>query len=360
MNTAERAQAIAAATETCEGTPTLTCDSLQDLVEAELGHRHILDSPQPHGDIKSQALAPQSILHIIAGNTPAAAIQSIIRGLLLGSHNLVKMPTAGLPELNQLVDTLPQHLRKLVELSSQLPDDWLRQSNALIVFGNDETIQTFRHQTRDDQIFIAHGHRVSLGIVFDDDDHSAAERAAKDISLFDQQGCLSPHNIYVHTSDPATAAAFADQLAGEMDRFNQHSPRRTLSPGENAQITNLRGSYDFRQATDPSVKLWTSRDSTAWTVIYEEDPQFATSPLNRVVFVKPLADPNQLPDALLLVRPFLSSIAIHPFSDNHASLVSQLGASRICRLGEAQNPSLFWHQDGLAQLSPLVSWIDFD
>lgn len=360
MSTAERAQGIAAATETCDCTPTLTYGSLLGLVEAELGHRHILDSPQVHGDIRSLAIAPRSILHIIAGNTPAAAIQSIIRGLLLGSRNLVKLPSTSLPDFIRLVDSLPEDLGKLVELNPWLPDEWLRQCNALIVFGDDETIQSFRQRTRDDQVFIAHGHRLSLGIVFADDDHSAAERAARDVSLFDQQGCLSPHNIYVQTNDPAAAAAFAKQLAGEMDRFNQHTPRRILSPGENAQITNLRGSYDFRQATDPSVKLWTSSNSTDWTVVYEEDPLFATSPLNRVVFVKPLADPSQLPNALLPVRPYLSSIGIHPFNDNNANLVSQLGASRICRLGETQNPSLFWHQDGQAQLSPLVRWIDFD
>ncbi len=360
MNTVERARAIAAATESCDSCPTIGCDSLLRLVEAELGHHLILDAPQSHGDIRSQAIAPQSILHIVAGNTSAAAIQSIVRGLLLGSHNFVKLPSPGLPELGHLVDALPEKLRGTVELSTQLPEQWLRQCNALIVFGNDETIQTFRRQTRDDQIFIGHGHRVSLGIVFDGHDHTAAERAARDVSLCDQQGCLSPHDIYVRTDDPETALAFAGQLAREMERFDQHTPRRELSAGENAQIANLRSSYDFRQANDPTVKLWTSPGSTAWTVIYEEEPQFASSPLNRVVFVKPLANLGHLPNALLPVRPFLSSIGIHPFNDDNANLVRHLGASRICPLGKAQQPSLFWHQDGQAQLSPLVRWIDYD
>ena len=36
--------------------------------------------------------------------------------------------------------------------------------------------------------------------------------------------------------------------------------------------------------------IWESPDSTAWTVIYEEEPLFAISCLNRVAFVKPLPE----------------------------------------------------------------------
>ncbi|NIP95624.1 MAG: acyl-CoA reductase, partial [Akkermansiaceae bacterium] len=36
----------------------------------------------------------------------------------------------------------------------------------------------------------------------------------------------------------------------------------------------------------------------------------------------------------------------------------ELGATRFCALGETQNPSLFWHHDGLPPLASLVTWID--
>lgn len=360
MTTAERAAGITDAIRKSEAyDDTITCDELLDLVAVELSHMEILDSPQTHGDINCLAIAPECILHIIAGNTPMAGIQSIIRGLLLGSHNLVKLPSAGLPEITRFVAALPPGLKYLVELESKLPDEWLRRCHALIVFGNDDTIRHFRQRIRDDQIFIAHGQRISLGIIFNNDDKSAAKLAARDISLFDQQGCLSPHDLYIHPDGKTSPQNFAAELAEEMDLFNQHTPRRTLSTEESAQITALRDSYNFRQANDPSVKLWTSDDSTDWTVIYEDDPHFAVSPLNRVVFVKPLPEFKQLSQQLSLVQPHLSSIAIHPFSPEHFEDLQSLGASRICPLGKSQQASVFWHQDGTPQLSPLVRWIDF-
>lgn len=359
MSTADRAASLADAIMDSAYSSSITCDQLLDLVAAELGHAQILDCPQAHGDLHCLAKAPEFILHIIAGNTAQAGIQSLIRGLLLGSHNRVKLPSSELPELLSFVEALPPNLSQLVEMSTELSDEWLRRSQAVIVFGSDETIQHFRHNTRSDQTFVAHGHRISLGTIFADEDQSAAKRAARDVSLFDQQGCLSPHTFYVANNDNIDPLKFAAKLAGEMERFNQHSPRRPLCTEQNAQITSLRDSYDFRQVNDPSVKLWTSKKSTDWTVIYEADPLFAVSPLNRVIFVKPLPEIEERPKQLFLVKPHLSTLSVHPFQQDYIDQVQNWGASRICPLGKTQQPSLFWHQDGLPQLSPLIKWIDF-
>lgn len=358
MTTADRATGLATAINDSAYCENVTRDQLLELVKAELGHAEILDSAQAHGDLRSQAIPVKSILHIIAGNTPMAGIQSLIRGLLLGSHNYIKLPSDGLPGLTRFVEALPQNLNGLVEMNSELADEWLRQSQAIIVFGNDETIRHFRQSTRADQVFIAHGHRISFGIIFSDEDKNAARRAARDASLFNQQGCLSPHGFYIPSKNGLDPLVFAAELAKEMELFNQHSPRSPLTTEENAQITALRDAYDFRQSNDPGVKLWSSKNSTDWTVIYEQEAQFAVSPLNRVVFVKPLPEIEQLPEHLFLIRSHLSSIAIHPFTPGHFDQIQHVGASRICPLGEIQNPSLFWHQDGLPQLSPLVKWID--
>ena len=59
------------------------------------------------------------------------------------------------------------------------------------------TIAHFRALVRPEQRFIAHGHRLSFGVVFDDPDFASPPLAARDASLFDQQGCLSAHVFYV-------------------------------------------------------------------------------------------------------------------------------------------------------------------
>ena len=97
MSTAHRAESIACAAESFH--PLLGPTSARDLlawVAAELGDASALDRWFTHGGARTKALAPSVILHVVSGNTPHAALQSLIGGLLLGSRNLVKLPGSGL------------------------------------------------------------------------------------------------------------------------------------------------------------------------------------------------------------------------------------------------------------------------
>jgi hypothetical protein len=191
-------------------------------------------------------------------------------------------------------------------------------------------------------------------VVLDGSVPQAAAAAARDVSLFDQQGCLSPHCLYVG----GDARGFAKQLAEEMAAFDAVTPRRPLSIGESAELMHLRSGYEFRARNDSRVQFWQSEGSTNWTVIFEEEAQFAVSCLNRLVFVKPLPSHAAMPEALGMVRDYLSTIGLWPFSSAEAEKWTGYGASRICPLGMAQEPSLFWHQDGGQVLAPLVTWVD--
>ena len=75
----------------------INADDLTQWISSELGHADSLDQFHPHGDLVSKAYAPKYILHIVSGNTPHAAFQTLIRGLLLGSHNNIKAPSTGPP-----------------------------------------------------------------------------------------------------------------------------------------------------------------------------------------------------------------------------------------------------------------------
>jgi hypothetical protein len=358
-STAARAEALATA---AAGFPLLgevSAADLLGLVALELGHAEILDGFRPYGGHLARAIAPDSILHIVSGNTPHAALQSLLRGLLLGSHNRVKLPGAGLPEVADFLAMLPQELAARVELAAELPADWLRDSDAVVVFGSDETIAHFRAKVPAGVPFQAHGHRVSLAVVFDDAECASAALAAKDVSLYDQQGCLSPHDIYFDESCGLSARSYAARLAEAMDAFNRITPRRPLGIGGNAAIADLRASYAFRSASDPRVQLWASAGGTDWTVIYEEDPWFATSPLDRVVFVKPLPA-GGLAAPLAPVASWLGAIGIWPATEANAERIASLGAARICPLGRMQFPPLTWHAEGLTNLGPLVRWVDFE
>ena len=353
MNTLSRAGHLATAAAHFPFLGALSCDDLLDLVRAELGHAEILDDFQPHGAHFARAHAADTILHIVSGNTPAAGLQSLIRGLLLGSHNLCKIPSEGLAEIESFRAALPAALAERVEISRTLPPDWLTRADAIIVFGKDETAAHFRGLAMLGKIFIAHGHRVSAGFVFDDADFASAAGAARDVSVFDQQGCLSPHAIYVC----GDAREYAARLATEMERFNAREPRGSVSLSESLAIRVAREDFAFRAASGDAA-LAHSEGSTDWTVVFDPAPGFPRSPLNRFVFVKPL--PSDLASELREVRAHLSCAGIWPALLEHARTLAALGFSRICPLGAMQKPPATWHQDGVPCLASLVRWSDFE
>ncbi|MGB8356716.1 MAG: acyl-CoA reductase [Chthoniobacteraceae bacterium] len=359
MKTLEIAKALALAAKQFPLLGEIKEQDLLDLIKWELGHEEILDGFQNYTSHMAMALGPASVLHIISGNTPHAGLQSLMRGLLLKSHNLCKIPSAGLPEIGQFRDALPAALQSRIEISHELPDHWLAQSDAVIVFGDDETVEHFHKlATRPGQRFIAHGHKVSLGIVFADSRLESVPHAARDVSLFDQQGCLSPHVFYVKETEGVEARQYAAALALEMENFNKTTTRSKISTSESSSISSLRNEYEFRAANSEGVQVWKSAQGTDWTVIFNSNPNFTASCLNRVIFVKPL--PATFSELLEQVRLHLSTISIWPATLENAEIAGKLGATRICRIGRMQNPRFTWHQDGSQNLAPLVEWIDFE
>ena len=112
MNTLARAAALA---DACQHFPFLGPSSTDDLLA-------MFDSDFGGADFSD---AGTTVLHILAGNTPAAALQTLVRGLLVGAHNLAKVPSAGLPEVDAFIAHLPRELATRVETSRSLRDDWL-------------------------------------------------------------------------------------------------------------------------------------------------------------------------------------------------------------------------------------------
>jgi Acyl-CoA reductase (LuxC) len=354
MTTAERLEIVGNAAGHFPFLGKTTSVELQEMLRNELGHAEALDRFVPRGSGYVRAVAPAEILHILAGNTPAAALQSLIRGLVLGSHNRLKLPSDGLPVVEAFRNLLPNELANLVEMSGDLPDVWLTSAEAVVVFGNDNTIEDFQWRVRPDQVFVRHGHRISFGVIYGDPKYMSIDAAAEDASAFDQLGCLSPQIYYV----AGDAREYAERLAGAMASHAIFNPRGAVALNVSKAIRALREETRFRAAANEPCRVWQSDDSTEWTVIYDEAPGFPSSPLHRTIFVKPL--PVDLSQELCKVRKHLSCVGIFPSTSENAEKVAGCGASRICPIGRMQTPPWTWPQDGQQTLAPLVKWISFE
>jgi hypothetical protein len=320
------------------------------LLRVELGDIDALD--------RGTARAPGIIYHLCAGNLAVSAQTSIVHGLLLGAHNIVKLPSVrddstARKEILDFIHGLPARLRKLVETHATLDETRLRQADAVIAFGSDATMDSIRAKLRFEQKFIPHGHALSLLFVSNDLTTQQARDCATDILTYDQLGCLSPQAIYVPPG--IDIAALGEKLARALEKhWNglKIKPARPLSIA--AKISEAR---DVAHALGHHVWLPKGKH-LGWTLIHHSDPMFRPSPLHGVITIHRVSV-STLKKSLGNVTGRISTVGVVGGMDSRwkAAFLS-LGVSRFCAAGRMQFPPLTWHHDGRSALADLVTWID--
>jgi hypothetical protein len=189
------------------------------------------------------------------------------------------------------------------------------------------------------------------------------DRAARDVVAWNQLGCLSPHVIYVQAGGAVSPEKFAELLAEILAERELSEPRGDLPVESAAAIASRRSIYELRAAHLPDTRHWCSQGSTAWTVVYEADPRFQLSCLNRFIYVKEVKDLTEALQSADSVRGKVSTVGLAVAEYKAQELATELarwGATRVCPLGQMQNPPLLWRHDGRPTLSDLVTWTDWE
>jgi hypothetical protein len=360
----------------------LTLERFQTLLESELGHPRRLDqltSTDPEQAAGRAAIAngPELLAHIAAGNLPNPTLTSIVLGVLARSAQFVKCATgtALIPRLfaHSLYDA-ERKLGACLELvewpggNTDLESALFAEADCVTATGSDETLRAIRERLPSTARFLAYGHRVSFGyvaaeILFGFNAKQLAGRAAGDVAAWNQLGCLSPHVIYVQSGGPLPPEKFAELLADALAEREALEPRGELPAVVAAAIASRRSIYEVRAAHSPDTRHWCSRGSTAWTVVYEADPRFQLSCLNRFVYVKGVKDLTEALQNADSFRGKVSTVGLAAPEHQAPELALELarwGVSRVCPLGQMQNPPLTWRHDGRPALGDLVRWTDWE
>ena len=330
------------------------------LLTTQLGHVDALDSWINREGTHSRARAPKMIYHICAGNLAVSAWTSLAHGLLLGSRNVVKLPSdredsTTRREILAFIERLPAPLRKLVETHRELDTELLHQAEAIVAFGSDTTMRSLRAMIRWDQKFVAHGHAVSLLWLADPNCLTTRQAlaCAVDVLTYDQLGCLSPQAICVpHGTDfDALGRKLAHALEAQWQKLGK-KPSRPLSIA--ARVVEAR---DVAHALGHRVWL-PPGNHLGWTLIHEHDSTFRTSPLHGVIYLRQVSDAH-LATALASVAGRISTVGVAgKLTSRLENIFINLGVSRFCAAGTMQFPPLTWHHDGRSTLADLVTRID--
>ena len=332
---------------------------LEELLETELGM----------GWRAASFEGPRLIAQVLAGNIPAVAAESIVRALLLGSASIIKASSHDplFPALfaRSIHDADPGLGATIAVLwwkggSGEVDEAAIGAADAVVAYGRNEAIESVRRYAADGVSFAAYGPRISFAAIGRETLNAPAmtdlcARAAQDVSLFDQQGCVAPHAIFVERGGAASPRDFAGALTHAMAAFEARYPRGRLTPAEAGAIVSLRGEYEVRQASGRDVALFASVGSTAWTVIYDEEGTTLTpSCLNRVVRVIPIDDLSQLPGAVRPLGALLQTAGVEADASRLAGVggaLAEVGVTRVCPIGEMQFPPASWPHDGEPNLT---------
>jgi len=169
--------------------------------------------------------------------------------------------------------------------------------------------------------------------------------------------------IYVEHGGGVSAEQFAELLAEELARREATEPRGELPMELASTIAARRAFYEVRAAHSPETRMWRSENSTAWTVIYEADPKFQSSCLHRFIYVKGTPDLEAALQGADELRGKVSTVGLAAPEEKALELAQQLarwGVTRVCPLGQMQNPPLMWRHDGRPALADLVTWTDWE
>jgi hypothetical protein len=322
------------------------------------------------------AVGPRLALHICSGNVPGVAVTSIIRSLLVRAPTLAKT-AAGEPLLAVLfaraIESVEPRLAGSLAVThwpgghSTVEDEAIAAADTIVVYGGADTVRSLRRRVPARTRIVEHGPRVSVGLVghgalqTDETARATAARVAWAVALFDQQGCVSPHVIWIEDS-PVSADRFAALLGEALDRVEAELPRGSLDAAEAAAIRDVRTRAEFRAIDGEDVTLYEGR-ANGWTVIRDSMPAFEPSCLNRTVHVKPLGRLEQAGELIAPLRGFVQSVAIEGAGERLEPVARSLadaGATRITDFGRMPWPPPTWHHDGAGPLRELVTWIDLE
>lgn len=348
----------------------ITAHKLLALLDQLLGNHQAIDKFfEPFPRLKRKAFGANLAFLILPGNVVGVGVWDMVFCLLCKTPVLVK-PSWSEPILPSLfAQTVERFAPELAPAIAVIPfpperEDLtniaLNECDVVAVYGTDETIESIKRKAPAKVRVVERGHRFSIAIVGENfADERTAELLVLDLVRFDQRGCLSPQICFVEASEKGRVQRFAEKVAEALKRVGEELPPN-LGEGEKASLTQFRLTCEMlgaqiAAAEDGSwvIALW-DESSTAWQKLS------CTARTIHIVAVKSL---DKIAEMLRSFGKFLQGVAV-AVEETKAELIAeifgQMGASRICPIGQLQTPPIEWNQDGKHFISELVRWCDLE
>ena len=349
----------------------ITRQALEYRIERTFGGSGVLDGwvehTDPNGRISRVRAFPPRLVHMLAGNSPSAAMTSIADAALVKAVNVFKLPSADpfttVAVLRTMADIAPDHpvLRSMSAVYWRGGDAKVegvlyrsQYFDKLVAWGGGDAIANAAKYVRPGFQLIAFDPKVSMAVIgreaFETEAslREAAELAAADATIFNQDACVAARHICVEGS------------VEQADRFSALLCQRLGVEREFASDVGPRPSSEIREAVDalrflgPDFRVWGGYDGRGLVVRSPEPVDF--HPEYKTVNVIPV---DSALDAAAFATVATQTVGVYP-AHRKAELRDRLATAdvqRIVNLGSVLTGSIGNPHDAMFPLHRFVNWV---
>lgn len=240
--------------------------------------------------------------------------------------------------------------RQAVSLGKQMS----KSANVRIAWGGKEAVETvYNYPAMIDCETVIFGPKISFAVIAkeslssEQEAKKLARKLTVDVSVFDQTGCASPHNLFIERGGIISPERFCEILSDIFPKTEVQIPKPTVSTEQISEIHSIRGVYDFKG------KSWGS-PNMSWTILFGDQNELNRPVYSRVIFVHPV---KNIEDSLQHVEDYVQTIGISAPTERameFADKATAKGVARCPMIGRMLNFEMPW--DGLFLIDRLVRW----
>lgn len=242
--------------------------------------------------------------------------------------------------------------RHAVKLGEQMS----KAAKVRIAWGGKEAVETVAgYPSTIDCETVIFGPKLSYAVIAkeslasEQDAKKLARRVSVDVSVFDQAGCASPHNLYIEKGGEVSPERFCEILAEAFPKTELQIPKPTVSPEQISAIHSIRGVYDFKG------KVWGS-ENMSWSILLsgDTDCELCKPVYSRALMVHEI---DYINDVLDNIEDYIQTIGIEAPLDkaiDFANKATAKGVARCPQIGRMLNFEMPW--DGVFLIDRLVRW----
>lgn len=353
-------------------------DHLEKISKVGLrGNLGYLDGFQPFPDSDRHFLRANSrglVCHWMAGNVQILGMFALVQAIITKNVNILKVAAKDEGVFRSLISAF-EGLEHTTENGYAIKGDDLletiavvyfsrhatnlgeflsKKANVRIAWGGKEAVETvYNYPAMIDCETVIFGPKVSFAVIAreslasEQEVKKLARRLTVDISVFDQTGCASPHNLFIERGGNVSPERFCEIMAECFPKTELQIPKPVVSVEQISEIHSIRGVYDFKG------RSWGSPEM-GWTILYGEQNELNKPVYSRVIFVHPV---DNIEDCLAHVEDYVQTIGISAHVDRamaFANKATEKGVARCPMIGRMLNFEMPW--DSVFLIDRLVRW----